>query len=240
MKRSYILFSTLAVLLILFLFQSQMKQMLLPITDKISGKATVAERVEQYGSQARKRLEPYFEKVGVNYPPDEVILVGLKQEKIIEVWARNNDKSFRKVREYPILGSSGVLGPKLEEGDNQVPEGIYSIESLNPNSRFHLALRLNYPNEFDLTYAKAEGRTHLGGDIMIHGSSVSIGCLAMGNEAIEELFVLAADTGIKRIKVILSPVDFRKAELPQINPKLLEWTDKLYSQIRMELEQLQP
>lgn len=158
----------------------------------------------------------------------------------MEVWAKDKSTDFKKIREYPILGSSGILGPKLKEGDKQVPEGIYKIESLNPNSSFHLSLRLDYPNEFDLKHAKEEGRTHPGGDIMIHGSSVSIGCLAMGNKAIEDIFVLAAETGIKNIKVILSPVDFRKRDLPESGYNLPPWTDELYSNIQKELEQLRP
>ena len=70
--------------------------------------------------------------------------------------------------EYPILAASGVLGPKLREGDKQVPEGIYGAEALNPNSKFHLSIRLNYPNTFDRRMAQSDGRTQLGGDIMIH------------------------------------------------------------------------
>jgi murein L,D-transpeptidase YafK len=67
--------------------------------------------------------------------------------------------------------ASGGLGPKLGAGDRQGPERIYAIESLNPNSLFHLSMRLNYPNEFDQMRAKQDGRSDLGGDIMIHGST---------------------------------------------------------------------
>ncbi len=240
MKRHYILFIILTILLVTFLFQAKIKRMLSPITNNLTGGATVAQRIEQYGSLARERLKPYFESSKISYPPSELIFVGLKQEKILEIWAKNSNTEFRKIREYPILGSSGVLGPKLKEGDRQIPEGIYKIESLNPNSRFHLSLRLNYPNEFDLKHAKEEGRTHPGGDIMIHGSSVSIGCLAIGNEPIEEIFVLAAETGIENIKVILTPVDFRKINLPEITHDLPQWTNELYSNIQKELELLKP
>lgn len=240
MKRSYILFTILIIVAISYLFQAKIKRMLSPITNNLTGGVTIAQRIEQYGPEARKRLMPYFETSGVSYPPSELIFVGLKQEKILEIWAKDSNTEFRKIKEYPVLGSSGVLGPKLKEGDRQVPEGIYKIESLNPNSMFHLSLRLNYPNEFDLTHAKEEGRTHPGGDIMIHGSSVSIGCLAMGNEPIEEIFVLAAETGIENIKVILSPVDFRKMDLPKTTHDLPEWTEGLYSDIQKELEQIKP
>src|SRR5690606_4961 len=99
---------------------------------------------------------------------------------------------LRFVRALPVLAASGRVGPKLQYGDYQVPEGFYRIEALNPNSRFHLALRVNYPNAFDRAEAAREGRTHLGGDIMIHGSNASVGCLAMGDVVSEDLFVLAA------------------------------------------------
>lgn len=237
MKRIFIIILLFGMLAFTLIFIMRFKH---KIINTFTGDYSVADRIEQYGSQARKRMNPYFESAGVNYPPSKLIFVGLKQEKLIEVWAKDKNTDFKKIREYPILGSSGVLGPKLREGDRQVPEGIYKIESLNPNSRFHLSLRLNYPNKFDLMHAKAEGRNNPGGDIMIHGSSVSIGCLAMGNKPIEEIFVLAAETGIKNIKVILTPVDFRNKELPEIKHNLPAWTEELYSNIQTELDRLKP
>jgi len=77
-----------------------------------------------------------------------------------------------------------------------------------------------------------------GSDIMIHGKSCSVGCLAMGGEVIEEIFTLSAETGIKNIKVILSPVDFRRQEMPKLDKTLPSWTGQLYSQIRQELSNL--
>ncbi len=197
---------------------------------------TVDDRIRQYGDRVRKRLKPCFAKVGIEYPPAKVVLVGIKDEKKLEVWA-SDDGRFRLVRTYPILGASGRLGPKLREGDCQVPEGLYRIESLNPNSRFHLSLRVNYPNARDRAQAKAENRTNLGGDIMIHGSRASIGCLAMGDEVAEDLFILAAETGIAngKVSVILCPVDFRRNEMPKLSYLLPGWTDDLYERIRERL-----
>jgi murein L,D-transpeptidase YafK len=86
--------------------------------------------------------------------------------------------------------------------------------------------------------ARRDGRTELGTDIMIHGDSVSIGCLAVGDPASEDLFVLAADTGIRNIKVILSPVDMRRAKPNQGKHQLPKWTDKLYATITEELSGL--
>lgn len=204
---------------------------------KMKGAKTVAQRLEQYGPAARERWRPHFERAGVPYPPAELALVGLKEEASLEVYARGTEGAWKMIRHYVILAASGGPGPKLREGDNQVPEGIYRIESLNPNSRFHLSLRLNYPNEFDRQQAAKEGRSNLGGDIMIHGNAVSIGCLAMGDEAAEDLFVLAADTGLEKIGVILSPHDFRrKPDLPKAT-KLPEWTKPLYHLIEKRLSE---
>jgi murein L,D-transpeptidase YafK len=167
-----------------------------------------------------------------------MILVGLKQEKQLELWVSDGFAEFRLLKTYPILAASGTAGPKLKEGDRQVPEGLYQIESLNPNSRFHLALRVNYPNDLDKEHGRLDGRSRLGGDIMIHGNAVSIGCLAMGDQAAEDLFVLAAETGVKNIAVILTPVDFRVRDLPSGSPPAPSWTAELYAEIRKALAPL--
>ena len=199
--------------------------------------ATVDDRLAEFGAQARGRLRPFFAKAAVAYPPSRVTLVGLKQEGVIDVYARAAGGPLRFVRSYPIQAASGRLGPKLRLGDRQVPEGLYRIELLNPNSRFHVSLRVDYPNSFDRRMARAERRTALGGDIMIHGNNVSIGCLAMGDQAAEDLFVLAADTGLDRIAVVLAPRDLRYQQAPS-SPDLPAWTPTLYADIRAALDAL--
>ena len=216
-------------------FRAKVRGVMQPVIQKARGQKTVAERVVEFGAGVRVRLRPEFERVGVTYPPQRITLVGIKQEKVLEVWV--NDPAVL-LKRYPMLGASGVLGPKLQEGDLQVPEGLYRIESLNPNSLYHLALRVNYPNSFDRIKGKLDGREDLGCDIMIHGSNGSVGCLAMGDQAAEELFVLAAETGIEKILVILTPVDFRRAELPQEMPRVPEWTPELYEMVRQALGEL--
>src|SRR5436190_607476 len=81
--------------------------------------------------------------------------------------------AWRFVREYPVMAASGGRGPKLREGDGQVPEGMYTIDWLNPNSSYHLSMHVDYPNAFDRAHAADDGRTALGGAIMIHGRDVS-------------------------------------------------------------------
>jgi hypothetical protein len=198
---------------------------------------TVEDRIAQFGDVVRERLEPQFRAVGVPYPPRQVTLVGLKQERILEVHAAGADGAFRLVCLYPILAASGRSGPKLREGDRQVPEGVYRVPELNPNSRFHLSLRLDYPNEFDCARAAEDRRSEPGTDIMIHGDAVSIGCLAVGDPAAEDLFVLAALTGIANVKVILAPLDFRENTSAGVPPGAPAWTTGLYENIKRELAQ---
>jgi murein L,D-transpeptidase YafK len=200
-----------------------------------AGERTLDDRIAQFGETVDKRLAPFFAAASVAYPPAKVTLIGLKQERELQLYAAGATGQYHFIRSYPILAASGNLGPKLREGDKQVPEGLYRIESLNPNSRFHLALRVNYPNEFDRAQGKAEGRRNLGGDIMIHGNAVSIGCLAMGDAAAEELFVLGARTGLRNMKVILSPVDFRAGKIATPSADAPRWLGPLYDSIKNEL-----
>jgi murein L,D-transpeptidase YafK len=148
------------------------------------------------------------------------------------------DSVMSFIRSYPIQAASGTLGPKLRQGDYQVPEGLYNVESFNPNSRFHLALRVGYPNREDRRRAVVDGRTTLGGDIMIHGGDASIGCLAMGDPAIEELFVLTADVGRARTRIILAPQDLRVRPAVLLPTGTPAWTDELYAELRRALGEL--
>jgi L,D-transpeptidase catalytic domain len=199
--------------------------------------ATVADRLHEFGHAARERLAPSFVRAGVAYPPSAVKLVGLKREGVLDVYARDARGPWRFVRSYPVQAASGSEGPKLRQGDGQVPEGLYRVELLNPNSRFHVSLRVSYPNTFDRRMAHADGRSDLGGDIMIHGNRVSIGCLAMGDPAAEELFTLAADVGLEQVAVILAPADLR-TRLPPVSATLPTWTDRLYRDIGAALAEL--
>ena len=174
-----------------------------------AGKRDLEEAVSKYGPGARARFLPHFKRAGVSYPPAGLMLVALKEERMLEVWARGAADAPAFVCAYPVLGASGHAGPKLREGDCQVPEGVYRIEYLNPNSRYHLSMKINYPSLDDRMQALREGRTGLGGDIFIHGKMASIGCLAMGDTAIEELFVMVAETGKGNIEVLAAPWDFR-------------------------------
>ena len=235
MKRIHIYMLIFVLGLCVIPFWHKLRSPVISTVQSLRGRKTVDDRIEQYGDVVRKRLVPEFDRIGVSYPPEKIVFVGLKQERRLEVWVSTPP---RLLKSYQILGASGRLGPKLREGDRQVPEGLYKIESLNPNSLYHLALRVNYPNAFDEAKGELDGRDDLGCDIMIHGKNCSIGCLAMGDEAAEDLFVLAAITGIDNISVILSPLDFRTKELPANMSDVPEWTLGLYYLIKQELMNL--
>lgn len=203
----------------------------------VGDRKSIGQRLDEFGSDARARLAPHFGKAGVPYPPRRITLIGLKEERLLQLYAPTSDGTSRFICSWPILGTSGTAGPKLREGDRQVPEGLYGIELLNPNSAFHVSLRIGYPNEFDRRQALKDHRRQLGGDIMIHGSTASVGCLAMGDPAAEEIFTLASDTGLKNIRVILAPVDFRLGKSIMLTTNLPPWTAELHAMIRKELQQ---
>jgi len=169
---------------------------------------TVESVVAELGPRVRAHWSPYVRAAGLEYPPAELALIGFKRERRLEVWGRA-DGPWRRIDALPILAASGIEGPKLRQGDLQVPEGFYRVVAFNPNSRFHLSMMIDYPNAEDVALAEGEGRTDLGGEIFIHGDARSIGCLAMGDRAIEDLFVLVADVGLDRVQVILAPRDPR-------------------------------
>lgn len=198
---------------------------------------TVDDRVAQLGTRVDARLRPLFERCGLAYPPAEIALLAFKDTRELEVYARASaQQAWTCVTTYAVHGASGGLGPKLQEGDRQVPEGVYALEYLNPNSRFHLSLKLDYPNAFDRRMGEADGRADLGSDIMIHGGASSIGCLAMGDAAVEDLFILAARVGIERVRVVICPADFRAGRDVPVAAQP-PWTPALYADLRAALAQ---
>lgn len=200
-----------------------------PVYQKVTGKRTTSEVVQRYGPSAESRLTPYFAKAGVSYPPKQIRLLAIKDEKLLELWA-SDEGQYKFIRSYSVKAASGMSGPKLREGDRQVPEGIYQLEYLNPNSSYYLSMKLNYPNAFDRKYAQLEGRTHPGTNIFIHGKAVSIGCLAMGDPAIEELFVLVTKVGRKNVEVAIAPSDPRKTPITR-SVQQPEWVSALYTRL---------
>lgn len=137
-----------------------------------------------------------------------------KEESELEVWKARDDGRFYHFKTYPICNWSGGLGPKLQQGDKQAPEGFYTIAKgqLNPNSQFHVAFNLGYPNAFDRSW----GRT--GDFIMVHGKCKSAGCYAMTDALIEEIYALAREAmagGQESFQIHAYPFKMTEAKLAQ-------------------------
>ena len=144
----------------------------------------------------------------------EVFFRLLKTHRALEVWARNQgDAAFLLLASYPLAATSGTLGPKRRAGDGQVPEGFYTIDRFNPQSLYHLSLGLDYPTPEDIL---ATGLNDPGGDIFLHGSDVTDGCLPLTDAGIEEVYLLAVAAraaGQARISVHLLPFPLVESEL---------------------------
>ena len=129
-----------------------------------------------------------FASAGLGFPPRQLLLRAFKKEGLLEVWAADDAKGpLTAVTTYQICYASGDLGPKRREGDGQVPEGFYKLVWFKAKSSFHMAMQVGYPNGSDRILGHP---TEPGGEIMIHGACVSIGCLAMSDDRIEELWVM--------------------------------------------------
>ena len=202
------------------------------------GGRTVAGVIAEIGPALERRWRDRLAAVGIDWPPQGIVLLGLKQEKHLEVWAAAGERRWVRVGDYPIRAASGGAGPKLREGDRQVPEGVYRIVGLNPNSRYHLSMKLDYPNASERAWAARDGRTNLGGDIFIHGRAASIGCLAMGDPAIEELFVLVHGVGRGGVKVVIVPNDLRGGRSALGEAEGVAWLGELHDSLRREVAAL--
>lgn len=134
---------------------------------------------------AHARIDGALANKGLSFGSSVYIRI-FKEEAELEVWLQHGTQ-YELFKTYPICAESGTLGPKEKEGDAQSPEGFYSVTAskLNPASNYHLSFDIGYPNAYD----RSLGRT--GSFIMVHGNCVSIGCFAMTDPAIEEIYLLA-------------------------------------------------
>lgn len=142
-------------------------------------------RAERSIVSVEKDLKEQLSTQGLKYGSPIFIRI-FKDPGVLEVWVESNNGTFVNFKNYDICTFSGGLGPKLKEGDEQSPEGFYFVNAdrLNPWSRFHLSFNLGYPNKYD----RFHGRT--GSALMVHGNCVSIGCYAMTDSYINEIYAL--------------------------------------------------
>ncbi len=165
-------------------------------------------------------LMKQFHEKGLTWPARFVYIRSFKYDSQLEVWVKNaREERYKLFKSYKICAMAGTLGPKRMTGDYQVPEGFYYINEFNPHSEYHLSLGLNYPNASDRMLSDS---TQPGGDIFIHGSCVTTGCIPITDAQIEELYVLTAhakDLGEDFIPVHIFPVNFS-------NPRSVEYLNK--------------
>ena len=136
-------------------------------------------------------LKKQFLSKGLEWPVKQMYIRSFKYDSELEVWVRSNiHDSYKLFKTYKVCALAGGMGPKRIEGDYQVPEGFYYINEFNPNSNYHLSLGINYPNASDRVLSDS---IKPGGDIYIHGSCLTVGCIPIQNNQIEELYVLAAN-----------------------------------------------
>lgn len=162
-------------------------------------------------------LRHEFQAKGLPYPPREIVMRAFKQEGVFELWVRSEaSQPFVLLKEYRICASSGGPGPKRIEGDHQVPEGFYWVESFNPASQFYLSLRVNYPNASDRILSN---RRRPGGDIYIHGNCVTLGCITLTDEGIKEVYWLTVEAraaGQRQIPIHILPARLDDAGLRRL------------------------
>jgi murein L,D-transpeptidase YafK len=163
-------------------------------------------RVRQARENQQTNLDSLFENRNIDYPPHRVVIVAYKREQQLELWAcSESSDTYTLIKQYPFTAFSGTLGPKQKRGDLQIPEGLYHISHFNPYSNFHLSMLVSYPNKADAIRSPYDD---LGGEIRIHGSCVTIGCIPIGDQAIEELYITCVDVksnGENHIPVYIFP-----------------------------------
>jgi murein L,D-transpeptidase YafK len=139
---------------------------------------------------------------GLRWPLDEVSIRVFKEERVVEVWGGRAGQPQVLVLATPICAASGTLGPKRREGDLQVPEGLYEVSEFNPTSSYHLALKVSYPNASDRLRGDAR---RPGGLIYLHGSCVSIGCIAIEDGPVELVYLLALEARRQPVPLDIFP-----------------------------------
>jgi len=170
-----------------------------------NGTAFAQTRAEAAEKRVKPALVSALGEKNLDYGKPVFIRI-FKAEKTLELWVKHKAR-FTLFKAYPICTYSGRLGPKTRQGDGQSPEGFYRVglAQLNPASRYHLSFNLGYPNNYD----RAHQRT--GDFLMVHGNCVSIGCYAMGDAAIEEIYTLmeaALRAGQSHVDVHIFPFRF--------------------------------
>lgn len=188
--------------------------------------AEEAPRVRHARTHLEGTLQKELEEKGMKLG-DPVFLRVFKKERDFEIWIQAGAKGdYVLFKRFPVCYVPGSLGPKRRRGDNQVPEGLYTINRFNPYSNYHLSLGVNYPNPADRG-REGPGK-NLGGDIFIHGDCVSIGCIPLTDKRIEEVYLLALEAKNKgHIPVHIFPFKMTESNMLKYaqDPSYPFWTN---------------
>jgi murein L,D-transpeptidase YafK len=164
-------------------------------------------------SKKEDTLRKQFQSKKLNWPAKYIYIRSFKYDSELEVWVKDKATDpFQHFKTYPICALAGYMGPKRIQGDYQVPEGFYYINDFNPQSSYFLSLGLNYPNASDRVLSDS---IRPGGEIYIHGSCVTVGCIPITDQQIDELYILASqafDQGQHFIPVHVFPIRFDVAK----------------------------
>lgn len=163
-------------------------------------------RVKAAIKEKEQKVKAVLKEKHVTIDNLHILIVVYKDNDELELYAKRKDeKAYTELTTYQICSRSGQPGPKRRQGDNQVPEGFYHIERFNPESNYYLSLGINYPNQSDKKKSEA---IDPGGDIYIHGSCVTIGCMPVTDDKIKEIYlyaVYAKNNGQEKIPVYIFP-----------------------------------
>jgi murein L,D-transpeptidase YafK len=197
--------------------------------------------------EVRTRIEPSLKQELATAQfalGDHVFIRIFKEERELELWIKPKSATqFKLWKTWPIAAMSGHLGPKLKEGDQQAPEGFYAVnaKAMNPQSDYHLSFNIGYPNDFD----QAQART--GSLIMVHGKNMSIGCFAMTDPVIEQIYLIveaALNHGQATVPVHIFPFRMTDERMAQAEtegtPWLAFWKNLRQGHDRFETQRVPP
>src|ERR1700723_1572167 len=212
-----------------------------------SAGALLAGCEDQLDSGSACSLRPMSQKTlaqmdAVGTPPSSPTLIRTyKKEAEFEIWKMKADGQYALLKTFPMCRWSGQLGPKLREGDRQVPEGFYTITpgQMNPNSAYYLSFNVGYPNAFD----RAWDRT--GGTIMVHGICSSAGCYSMTEAQIAEIYAIARESfngGQREIQMQSYPFKMTAENLAKhrLDPNIDFWNQLKNGSDHFEVTKTEP
>lgn len=193
------------------------------------------QRPEESFKRKEDTLQKQFAEKKLQWPAKYIYIRSFKYDSKLEVWVKDEVKDpFKLFKTYKVCALAGAMGPKRLEGDYQVPEGFYYINEFNPRSNYYLSLGLNYPNESDRMLSDS---LRPGGSIYIHGSCVTVGCIPLTDQQIDEVYILATharNQGQEFIPVHIFPIRYNVprsvnylANFTKDDPSLKKFTDRL-------------